>query len=238
MMYVEASQVANDAVGSIRTVASFCAEEKVMNLYRSKCEGPRKVGIKQGLITGTGYGTSFGLLFLAYATFFYAGAQLVEAGKATSSDVFQVFFALTMAATGVSQTSSMGSDTGKAKNAVSSIFAIIDQQSKIDASDESGITLDNFKGGIEFRHVSFKYPCRPDVQIFHDLSLTIHSNKTVALVGESGSGKSTVISLLQRFYEPDSGHIKLDGIEIQKFQVKWLRQQMGLVSQEPVLKLG
>ncbi|KAF5462334.1 hypothetical protein F2P56_018353, partial [Juglans regia] len=87
MMYVEASQVANDAVGSIRTVASFCAEEKVMNLYRSKCEGPRKAGIKQGLITGTGYGTSFGLLFLAYATFFYAGAQLVEAGKATSSDV-------------------------------------------------------------------------------------------------------------------------------------------------------
>ncbi|KAG2693172.1 hypothetical protein I3760_08G084800 [Carya illinoinensis] len=235
MMYMEASQVANDAVGSIRTVASFCAEEKVMNLYISKCESPRKAGIKQGLITGTGYGTSFGLLFLAYATFFYAGAQLVQARKATSSDVFQVFFALTLAATGVSQTSSMGPDTGKAKNAVSSIFAIIDQQSKIDASDESGITLDNFKGGIEFLHVSFKYPCRPDVQIFHDFSLTIHSNKTIALVGESGSGKSTVISLLQRFYDPDSGHIKLDGIEIQKFQVKWLRQQMGLVSQEPVL---
>lgn len=59
--------------------------------------------------------------------------------------------------------------------------------------------------------------------------------QTVALVGESGSGKSTVISLLQRFYDPDSGHITLDGIEIQKLQVKWLRQQMGLVSQEPVL---
>ncbi|KAG6699880.1 hypothetical protein I3842_08G084200 [Carya illinoinensis] len=233
--YLGASQVANDAVGSIRTVASFCAEEKVMNLYRSKCEGPRKAGIKLGLITGIGFGTSFGFLFLAYATSFYAGTQLVQARKATSSDVFQVFFALTFAAMGVSQTSSMGPDTGKVKNAVSSIYAIIHQQSKIDASDESDITLDNFKGGIEFRHVSFKYPCRPNVQIFHDLSLTIHPNKTVASVGESGSGKSTVISLLQRFYDRDSGHIKLDGIEIQKFQVKWLRQQMGLVSQEPVL---
>lgn len=59
--------------------------------------------------------------------------------------------------------------------------------------------------------------------------------QTVALVGESGSGKSTVISLLQRFYDPDSGSILLDGIETQKFQVKWLRQQMGLVSQEPIL---
>lgn len=59
--------------------------------------------------------------------------------------------------------------------------------------------------------------------------------QTVALVGESGSGKSTVISLLQRFYDPDSGRITLDGIEIQKFQVKWLRRQMGLVSQEPLL---
>ena len=59
--------------------------------------------------------------------------------------------------------------------------------------------------------------------------------QTVALVGESGSGKSTVVSLLQRFYDPDSGHITLDGFEIQKLQLKWLRQQMGLVSQEPVL---
>ena len=59
--------------------------------------------------------------------------------------------------------------------------------------------------------------------------------QTVALVGESGSGKSTVISLLQRFYDPDSGDIKLDGFEIQKLQIKWLRQQMGLVSQEPLL---
>ncbi|KAK8570318.1 hypothetical protein V6N13_003005 [Hibiscus sabdariffa] len=235
MMYEEASQVANDAVGSIRTVASFCAEEKVMKLYRKKCEGPLRTGIRQGLISGAGFGISFFLLFNVYATTFYAGSQLVEHGDATFSDVFQVFFALTMASIGISQSSSLAPDTSKAKSAAASIFAIIDRKSKIDPSDESGTTLENVKGDIELRHVSFKYPLRPDIQIFRDLNLSIHAGKTVALVGESGSGKSTVISLLQRFYDPDSGRITLDGVEIQTLQLKWLRQQMGLVSQEPVL---
>ncbi|XP_048234162.1 ABC transporter B family member 11-like [Ricinus communis] len=235
MMYEEASQVANDAVGSIRTVASFCAEEKVMQLYEKKCEGPKKTGVRLGLISGIGFGMSSFFLFCFYATSFYAGARLVESGHITFADVFQVFFALTMAAVGVSQSSSMGTDSTKAKAAAASVFGIIDRKSLIDSNDESGTTLENVKGEIELRHISFKYPSRPDIQIFRDLSLTIRSGKTVALVGESGSGKSTVIALLQRFYDPDSGHITLDGVEIQKLQLKWLRQQMGLVSQEPAL---
>ncbi|PPD73226.1 hypothetical protein GOBAR_DD29848 [Gossypium barbadense] len=235
MMYEEASQVASDAVGSIRTVASFSAEEKVMELYRKKCEGPLKAGIRQGLISGGGFGLSFFLLFNVYATSFYSGSRLVESGDATFSDVFQVFFALTMATVGISQSSTLAPDSSKARSAAASIFAIIDRKSKIDPSDESGTTLENVKGDIELSHVSFKYPLRPDIQIFQDLNLSIPAGKTVALVGESGSGKSTVISLLQRFYDPNSGHITIDGVEIQTLQLKWLRQQMGLVSQEPIL---
>ncbi|XP_068660453.1 ABC transporter B family member 11-like [Aristolochia californica] len=234
-MYEDASQVANDAVGSIRTVASFCAEDKVMNLYKKKCEGPLQTGIKQGLISGIGYGLSFFLLFGVYGASFYAGARLVEDGKITFSEVFRVFFALTMAALAVSQSSSLAPDATKAKSAASSVFAILDRESKIDSGDSSGLTLQEVKGDIEFQHISFKYPTRPDVQIFQDLCLAVRSGKTVALVGESGSGKSTAISLLQRFYDPDSGQILIDGIEIKKFQLRWLRQQMGLVSQEPVL---
>ncbi|XLS79065.1 hypothetical protein HN51_063290 [Arachis hypogaea] len=233
-LYEEASQVANDAVGSIRTVASFCAEEKVMDLYREKCEGPIKTGIRKGIISGIGFGVSFFMMYCVYATSFYAGARLVDDGKSTFSDVFRVFFALSMAAIGISQSSSLVPDSTKAKSAAASIFAILDRKSRIDPSEESGLTHE-VKGEIELHHVSFKYPTRPDVQIFCNLSLTIRSGKTVALVGESGSGKSTVIALLQRFYDPDSGHITLDGKDIQTFQVKWLRQQMGLVSQEPVL---
>ncbi|CAH8390935.1 unnamed protein product [Eruca vesicaria subsp. sativa] len=233
--YEEASQVANDAIGSIRTVASFCAEEKVIEMYKKGCEDSIKSGMKQGLVSGLGFGLSFFVLYSVYAACFYAGARLVKEGRTTYSGVFQVLLALTMSTIGISAASSFAPDSSKAKSAAASVFGIIDRKSKIDSRDESGMVLENVKGDIEFCHISFAYQTRPDIQIFRDLCFSIPAGKTVALVGESGSGKSTVISLLQRFYNPDSGHITLDGVELKKLQLKWLRQQMGLVGQEPVL---
>ncbi|KAK7853008.1 ABC transporter B family member 9 [Quercus suber] len=235
VMYEEASQLANDAVGSIRTVASFCSEQKVMDLYQEKCDGPTKHGIRVGIISGLGFGFSFAVLFLTNAFCFYIGSIFVKNGTATFGEVFKVFFALTMAANGVSQSSALAPDTTKAKNSAASIFEILDSKPSIDSSSNEGITLPSVTGNIELQNISFKYPTRPDIQIFKDLSLSIPSGKTVALVGESGSGKSTVISLIERFYDPDSGCVFLDGFDIRKFRLSWLRQQMGLVSQEPVL---
>ncbi|KAI3450002.1 hypothetical protein Pfo_006667 [Paulownia fortunei] len=234
-LYEDATQVASDAVGSIRTVASFCAEEKVMELHQEKCEGPVRLGTKQGLISGAGFGMSLFFLYSVYAASYYAGARLVAAGKINFGEVFRVFLGLSMTAVGISQSGALAPDSGKAKAGTASIFALLDQKSEIDSADNSGMTLENVKGDIGFQHVRFKYPSRPDVQIFKDLCLAIQSGKTVAIVGESGSGKSTIISLLQRFYDPDSGRITIDGVEIRKLNLKWLRQQMGLVSQEPVL---
>ncbi|CDY24379.1 BnaA07g03040D [Brassica napus] len=233
--YEEASQVANDAVGSIRTVASFCAEEKVIEMYKKRCEDSIKSGTKQGVVAGLGFGLSFFVLYSVYAACFYAGARLVKDGRTTYNGVFQVFLALTMTTIGISAASSFAPDSSKAKSAAASVFGIIDRKSKIDSRDESGMVLENVKGDIDFCHIEFAYQTRPDIQIFRDLCLSIRAGKTVALVGESGSGKSTVISLLQRFYDPDSGHITLDGVELKKLQLKWLRKQMGLVGQEPVL---
>lgn len=83
--------MASDAVGSIRTVASFCAEEKVIEMYKKRCEDTIKSGIKQGLISGLGFGLSFFILYFVYATCFYAGARLVKDGETNFNDVFQVF---------------------------------------------------------------------------------------------------------------------------------------------------
>lgn len=88
----EASQVANDAIGSIRTVASFCAEEKVMEMYQRKSEAPLKQGAKTGLVGGVGLGFSSFVLFSLYALTFYLGAILVKHDKAKFSEVFKVHF--------------------------------------------------------------------------------------------------------------------------------------------------
>ncbi|XP_071919093.1 ABC transporter B family member 11-like isoform X1 [Coffea arabica] len=241
-LYEDSTQVASDAVGSIRTVASFSAEDKVIQLFKKKCKRPMTLGIKQGLYSGVGYGLSMFFLYSAYATIFYFGARLIKAGNITFGEVFQVFYGLSLAAVSISTSGALSPDTSKGRSGAASIFALLDQKSPIDSSETSGITLDNVKGDILFQHVSFKYPSRPDVPIFEDLCLAIESCKfvvqTLALVGESGSGKSTVISLLQRFYDPNSGEITLDGVEIRRLNLRWLRQQMGLVSQEPVLFNG
>jgi ATP-binding cassette subfamily B (MDR/TAP) protein 1 len=112
---------------------------------------------------------------------------------------------------------------------------MIDRVPEIDSEDVKGKVLKKVSGEVEFRNVQFAYPSRPDSMIFHNFCLTIPARETVALVGGSGSGKSTAISLLERFYDPLKGEILLDGENIKGLQLKWLRNQIGLVSQEPAL---
>lgn len=119
--------------------------------------------------------------------------------------------------------------------AASRIFEMIDRIPSIDFDSEKGVILQDVRGEIDFRNVGFSYPSRPDTPILQGLNLRVMPGTTVGLVGGSGSGKSTIISLLERFYNPLKGDIFLDRKSIRKLQLKWLRSQMGLVSQEPVL---
>lgn len=115
------------------------------------------------------------------------------------------------------------------------MFKTIKRNPKIDAYDTSGIVLEEIRGDIELKDVHFHYPARPDVQIFAGFSLFVPSGTTMALVGHSGSGKSTVISLIERFYDPISGEVLIDNNDLKKLQLKWIRSKIGLVSQEPIL---
>jgi len=115
------------------------------------------------------------------------------------------------------------------------MFETINRTPEIDAYSTTGRKLEDIRGDIEFRDVYFSYPTRPDEQIFKGFSLNIPSGMTIALVGQSGSGKSTVISLIERFYDPQLGDVLIDGVNLKEFQLRWIRSKIGLVSQEPVL---
>ena len=136
-----------------------------------------------------------------------------------------------------------------AKKEASKIFRIINLPSPIDPSSQEGEVPGgepakakaagaSVAGHIEFRDVTFRYPMRPDVQVYNGLNLTIEPGETVALVGPSGCGKSTAVALLERFYDPQEGAVMLDGHDLKSLRLSWLRQQIGLVSQEPVLFSG
>lgn len=124
---------------------------------------------------------------------------------------------------------------GSGQAAAFKMFETIERKPEIDAYSSDGQKLDDIQGDVELRDVYFSYPTRPDEQVFKGFSLSIPSGTTAALVGESGSGKSTVISLIERFYDPQAGEVLIDGINLKEFQLRWIRGKIGLVSQEPVL---
>ena len=106
---------------------------------------------------------------------------------------------------------------------------------KIDSQSTKGEKPEQLIGEIEFDGIEFNYPSRPEIIILKNLSLKIRSGQTIALVGASGSGKSTCIQMLQRFYDPSKGTVKLDNRDIKNLNINWLRNQLGVVNQEPIL---
>lgn len=127
---------------------------------------------------------------------------------------------------------------GFAMGAGTLLFRTIDRKPTIDSSSKDGDKLDKVEGKIEVKNVKFKYPSRPTEWAIRQMDLTIYPGKTVALVGSSGSGKSTLIQLVERFYDPLEGTVSLDGVDLRKLNVHWLRQQIGYVTQEPTLFKG
>ena len=195
--------------------------------------------LKLSWLFGVTYAFSQAIVFFGYIITFRFGAyqvtQPVDHFTYTSFDnVFRVFAAIVFAAIGIGAVGAFAPDGKKARAASIEVFKVINRPSQIDGTSENGTKRDTCEGRINFQSVGFSYPSRPDSKILTKFSLSA-TKCTVGLVGPSGTGKSTILALMQRVYDPSSGLLTLDGNNITDFNVGWLRSQIGIVSQEPVL---
>mmetsp|Transcript_19773 Transcript_19773/g.54253 ORF Transcript_19773/g.54253 Transcript_19773/m.54253 type:complete len:662 (+) Transcript_19773:33-2018(+) len=254
-----AGALIGEVVLGIRTVASFTAEHK---FYEDYCRvvtaasmKARRRNLPVAFLTGFAKGAVtmlFGAIFefgmwrinsqtddsIGSAANTTAASCVSSFSFSAADGLFIPLMVMFMMAASLGGAASMATDAKKATAAAVAFFKRTERTSLLDSTSPEGKTLPSVKGAIDVRDVVFAYPTRKDFNICNGYSLSIKPGQTVALCGPSGCGKSTLIALLERFYEPDSGSITLDGVDLRELNVRWLRSRLGLVGQEPVLFMG
>jgi ATP-binding cassette subfamily B (MDR/TAP) protein 1 len=229
-----ASTVAQEAISGIKTVLSFVAERFVIARHDEVLSKAYNSGKKRAHIRGLGYAFSNLFVFAVMALGFWYGGQLIISGENAPGDVIGVFFAILLGAMGFGQVLQTLPDIAKARGAAVAVFEVIEKKPQIVSGDVKNMS----DGRIEMRDVKFSYPSRPDALILNSLNFTSDPGQQIALVGSSGGGKSTVIQLLERFYDVSEGTVMIDGIDTREYDLSYLRTNIGLVSQEPTLFSG
>ncbi|CAF0978121.1 unnamed protein product [Adineta steineri] len=226
---------ATQAIENIRTVVSLHQEKHFIKLYEEAFNRDFRSRMLHVLYVSMANSIANSLMFFIQATAFGYGSTLVQSGEMQFENVLRIFAVITFASVTLGRSAAMVPNYSKGKQSVKRIFLLNSRQSKINPNDPSGIKLSEVTGRIEFRDVQFRYPARPKLRILRHFNLICNSGETTAFVGPSGSGKSTTVALIQRFYDPHSGTILIDGHDIKTLNIQWLRSLLGLVQQEPVL---
>uniref|UniRef100_A0A7N8X5Y4 ATP-binding cassette, sub-family B (MDR/TAP), member 4 n=1 Tax=Mastacembelus armatus TaxID=205130 RepID=A0A7N8X5Y4_9TELE len=233
--YAKAGAVAEEVLSAIRTVFAFSGQEREIKRYQKNLENAKKMGIKKAISANIALGFTFLMIYLSYALAFWYGSTLILSKEYTIGNVLTVFFVVLIGVFTVGQTSPNITTFASARGAAHKVYSIIDRIPSIDSYSEDGFKPDFNQGNIELKNIHFCYPSRPDVKVLNNMSLSVKSGETFALVGSSGCGKSTTIQLLLRFYDPQEGSISIDGHDIRSLNIRYLREMIGVVSQEPIL---
>ncbi|UJR24257.1 hypothetical protein I4U23_027224 [Adineta vaga] len=233
--YGNAGIIAEEAISSIRTVLSYNGQEKEIQRYEQSLDKAKKSAIKKNIINGITMAIQLLFVYSLFGLGCWYGAKLIREENYTIGIVYTVFLTIFNAVFTLQHITPQFQALIQAQVAAYRIQKVIDEPSKITNDSMISKTTDDLIGHIRFSNVNFSYPSRQDVPILTNLSFDVQSSQTVALVGCSGSGKSTCVQLLQRFYELDSGSISIDDKDINEYNLVWLREHIGVVSQEPVL---
>ncbi|OQR82293.1 ATP-binding Cassette (ABC) Superfamily [Achlya hypogyna] len=243
--YAEAGAVAEEALGNIKTVHMLNAFDTIAAKYSKALEKTQAIGVRRGLAVGLGMGSMFLCNIGSYGVGMYYGTVKIvhdrDAGCEghgcyTGGHVLTVFFCVVLGAIALGQAAPAVQAITAGRAAASDIYALLARLSPIDATASTeGVKLGPVAGAITLENVTFAYPSRPNAVVCNGYSLHIPAGQKIAFVGPSGSGKSTIVSLLERFYDPLSGRVLLDGHDLRALHVAELRRHIGLVGQEPCL---
>ncbi|XP_052227186.1 ABC transporter B family member 1-like isoform X2 [Dreissena polymorpha] len=235
----DAGTQAEESLSSIRTVRMFSAESKSADLYGVDVDRSYQVGKKLAAAGGVFEGGVGVLVSGSIVLVLWYGGKLVhdnytDPNKGITPGILTAFLLYTLqVALAFALMSSLYGDFMQAVGASTRIFELMDRTPKV--SNENGKKLSELDGRIEFKAVDFTYPSRPDTKVIKNFSLTVEPGEMVALVGPSGGGKSTIVNLIERFYDPDQGNITLGGHNLRELDPQWFRQRIAMVSQEPTL---
>lgn len=227
--------MAREAIANIRTVAAFGAEERISAQFTSELALPNKQAFIRGHISGFGYGISQFFAFSSYALGLWYASVLIKQKDSNFGEIIKAFMVLIITALAIAETLALTPEIVRGTQALCPVFRILKRKTAIHPNTRMSKIVSEIKGNIELINVAFRYPTRMDVIVFEDLNLKVSAGKSLAVVGQSGSGKSTVIALVMRFYDPQSGVILIDGCDIKRLNLISLRLKIGLVQQEPAL---
>ncbi|XP_043207373.1 ATP-dependent translocase ABCB1-like isoform X2 [Amphibalanus amphitrite] len=239
--YSSAGSVAEEVIGAIKTVMAFGGENKESERYAASLQGARAAMLRRSAVTALGVGMVWLTQYASFSLAFWYGTELVIESRVAGDDLYNagtltiIFFGILIGAANVGQATPHVEALSAARGAAAAVYSVIERESEIDANSEEGLKPEKTVGHLELRDVHFTYPSRPETQILKGISFAVRPGQTVALVGSSGCGKSTCVQLIQRFYDPEQGEVLLDGRDVRELNVAWLRRQIGVVSQEPVL---
>ncbi|KAF9441291.1 hypothetical protein P691DRAFT_587071, partial [Macrolepiota fuliginosa MF-IS2] len=217
----ESGSLAEEVISTVRTAQAFGTQAVLSNLYNIFIDKALKADVRAEVWQGSAFGAFVFVIYASYALAFSFGTTLINANNADAGAIVNVIMSILIGCLAIVQLEPELQAITRGRGAAAQLYAIMDRVPDINSANPDGLKPGVVDGEISLEDVKFTYPSRPNVPVVKGLSLTFKAGKTVALVGASGSGKSTIISLVERFYDPTSGVVKLDGVDLKELNLKW-----------------
>ncbi|XP_067834142.1 ABC-type oligopeptide transporter ABCB9-like [Heptranchias perlo] len=229
----KSNQLAGEIISSIKTVRSFGTEDEESRLFEEKLQETHQLKTKRDLVTAVYLVCLRHVQLAMQLILLYCGQYLIRTGQMSSGSLISFILYQMNLGDYVRTLVHMYSEMIHSVGAAEKVFEYLDRKPSV--RTDGKLETETLKGHVEFQNVSFSYPTRPEIQVLKNVSFELKCGEITALVGPSGGGKTTCVSLLERFYEPQSGQILLDGKPIEEYEHKYYHNKLGLVGQEPVL---